>query len=93
MARLSSAEELLEALNGLSPQAAWGDIADVGRIFQDGCTSLNHLTTVQPDLLQGYGLTAFRAVALPRLLQKVKTRVSIHMHVTATACKLSVHGM
>jgi len=33
MARLESAAHLKEALNGLSPEDAWGDKADVERMF------------------------------------------------------------
>lgn len=36
MARLRSAADLKEALNGLAPEEAWGERADVVKLFQAG---------------------------------------------------------
>lgn len=67
MARLRSAAELKEALNELSPEEAWGDRGDVEKMFLDGLTSLKYLITVQPDLLQDYGIPAFQTGYLQQL--------------------------
>ena len=71
MARLGSAADLKEALNRLSPDDAWGDKADVDKMFLDGFTSLKHVTTVQPDLLQRYGLPAVQIGSLQQLAKEL----------------------
>ena len=70
MARIGCAEELRGALNGLSPEDSWGDKADVHKMFLDGFTSLKHLTTVRPDLLQGYGIPAVQTGTLQQLAKE-----------------------
>ena len=67
MARLTSAAELKEALNRLCPAEAWGDRADVERMYHDGLTSLKYLSTTHPDMLQSYGVPAFQAGYLQQL--------------------------
>ena len=70
MARLGSAAELKEALNCLSPEDAWGTKADVEKMFLDGFTSLKHMTTVQPDLLQSHGVPAAQTGTLQQLAKE-----------------------
>lgn len=70
MARLGSAAELKEALNCLSLEDAWGNRADVDKMFLDGFTSLKHITTVQPDLLQRYGVPAAQTGTLQQLAKE-----------------------
>lgn len=70
MARLGSAAELKQALNCLSPEDAWGNRADVDKMFLDGFTSLKHMATVQPDLLQKYGIPAPQTGTLQQLAKE-----------------------
>lgn len=70
MARLGSAAELKEVLNCLSPEDEWGNKTDVDKMFLDGFTSLKHVTTVQPDLLQRYGVPAAQTGTLQQLAKE-----------------------
>lgn len=69
MARITSAAELKEALNRLCPEEAWGDKADVERMFDNGLTSLKYIATAEPNLLQSYGVPAFQAGYLRKRAQ------------------------
>ncbi|KAL3138154.1 hypothetical protein ABBQ38_005382 [Trebouxia sp. C0009 RCD-2024] len=70
MTQLGSAAELKEALNCLSPEDAWGNRADVDEMFLDGFTSLKHMATVQPDLLQRYGVPPAQTGTLQQLAEE-----------------------
>lgn len=66
MARTSSAAELNDVLNRLSLEEACGTKAKE-KMYNDGLTTLKYLTSVQPEMLQNYGVPALQAVHLQEL--------------------------
>ena len=101
MARISSAAELKEVLNWLSPEEALGAKADVEKMHNDGLTSLTFLTSIQPETLQSYGVPAFQTGHLQQLAKdasagKKRLHQSSHaaLHLGQDSCqKMHVPGL
>jgi len=53
---MQSSAELQDTLNNLSPEDQWGNKADVNKIYADGFTSLEDLSSASRSALQLYGV-------------------------------------
>lgn len=53
---MKSAAELKDTLNKLSPEDHWGNKADVNKMYADGFTSLQDLSSASHSTLQQYGV-------------------------------------
>ncbi len=53
---MKSAAELREVLNNLSPEDKWGSKADVDKMYADGFTNLQDLSSANHSALQEYGV-------------------------------------
>ncbi len=53
---MKSAAELQDTLNNLSPEDKWGNKADLNKMYADGFTSLQDLSSASHSALQQYGV-------------------------------------
>ena len=61
---MKSAAELKEILNNLSPEDEWGNKADVNKMYADGFTRLQDLSSATHSALQQYGVPIGQATRL-----------------------------